>query len=474
MRKGISSIVAVVLLIAITVVAAIGIYFWAAGLATKPPTPEKPVPIVANPISSRSVLIANLGNKPIHAEVLKTSDPSTVCDFGKNVTIEPGSQVRCELKGFPKSQEIVIYGEGTGSAPVHLLDTRDILQDSAKKLGYNGGTANDIDTDGKGHFYIAASYLVDGVRHSLAIATNESGDVLWDKDLGTGRFYDLVYSSGYVYLTGYSGTWGNSNISVSKLYTGSGTVIWSKSFDVGKADRAYVIVSDDNGNVYPVGEANATTDKSLVVLKVSPNGDLLWEAKYDGGTYDNASGYADVYYDGYVYAVGAVRNSTSVNTVLVKINASNGNIIWAKVYDVGENSTLYGIVAYKGYLYASGQEWTQPDASDSVYLVMKFDTDGNLITKNRWLTGNERYGGGGGTIYDGYFYTFGAAGEDQTKRIAVIKWDTNLNVIYSQTLNFTEPTYAYAGVGYNGYLYQAGGTTYVSPTDIVWVKWELS
>ncbi len=43
MRKGISPIVAVVLLIAIAVIAAVGLYFWVGGLATKQPTPDAPI-----------------------------------------------------------------------------------------------------------------------------------------------------------------------------------------------------------------------------------------------------------------------------------------------------------------------------------------------------------------------------------------------------------------------------------------------
>jgi flagellin-like protein len=51
MRKGISPIVAVVLLIAIAVIAAVGLYFWVGGLATKQPTTTAPIPISAQKVS---------------------------------------------------------------------------------------------------------------------------------------------------------------------------------------------------------------------------------------------------------------------------------------------------------------------------------------------------------------------------------------------------------------------------------------
>ena len=47
MKKGISPIVAVVLLIAIAVIAAVGLYFWVGGLATQQPTSTTPIVISA-------------------------------------------------------------------------------------------------------------------------------------------------------------------------------------------------------------------------------------------------------------------------------------------------------------------------------------------------------------------------------------------------------------------------------------------
>ena len=76
MKKGVSPVVAIVLLIAIAVVAATGLYFWSGGLATKQPTPEVPIAIFANPIddSSGRILIANLGSESLTVGELQTTD----------------------------------------------------------------------------------------------------------------------------------------------------------------------------------------------------------------------------------------------------------------------------------------------------------------------------------------------------------------------------------------------------------------
>ncbi len=70
MKRGISVIVAVVLLIALTVIAGVSIYFWISGLTAKRATPNAPVAIVANPVGNGKVLIANLGQKLIETSIM--------------------------------------------------------------------------------------------------------------------------------------------------------------------------------------------------------------------------------------------------------------------------------------------------------------------------------------------------------------------------------------------------------------------
>ena len=62
MKKGISPIVAVVLLIAIAVIAAVGLYFWVGGIATQQPTPDTPGTITAVCTMQGSVGILTVSN----------------------------------------------------------------------------------------------------------------------------------------------------------------------------------------------------------------------------------------------------------------------------------------------------------------------------------------------------------------------------------------------------------------------------
>lgn len=95
MKRGISPIISVVLLISIAVVSAVGLYFWAGGLATQQPTPATPVVITATAVDADTgqIMIVNLGNEPFTDTFYLAGDESKSC----TVTIEAGQQAMCEL-----------------------------------------------------------------------------------------------------------------------------------------------------------------------------------------------------------------------------------------------------------------------------------------------------------------------------------------------------------------------------------------
>ena len=112
MARGISPIVAVVLLIAIAIIAACGLFFWTAGVATKQPVAATPVSITAVPLGAGKVLIANLGTSEITGG-LQSSEGILNCDY----PIPPGEQVLCDLTGTGNGS-VVVYGATTGAVVV--------------------------------------------------------------------------------------------------------------------------------------------------------------------------------------------------------------------------------------------------------------------------------------------------------------------------------------------------------------------
>ena len=119
-KRGISPIVAMVLLIAISVIAAVGVYFWIGQYTSKPGTPSMPEMMSISTIGNGKVMVVNLGQEPLNLTTLRTSDPHvwvTMCEVNaSDPVLGPGEQAVCDLltnSGFNGSKTVEVYGNGT-------------------------------------------------------------------------------------------------------------------------------------------------------------------------------------------------------------------------------------------------------------------------------------------------------------------------------------------------------------------------
>ncbi len=140
MKKGISPIVAVVLLIAIAVIAAVGLYFWVGGLATRQPTPSTPKTITAYAVSCGSSASENTTIMIANTSPAGTSNNIKITDLQDSLgnkfnstgsannewicsedSIASGHQVACSInstKFGAGDGTISIYGSDVASATV--------------------------------------------------------------------------------------------------------------------------------------------------------------------------------------------------------------------------------------------------------------------------------------------------------------------------------------------------------------------
>jgi flagellin-like protein len=111
--KGISPIVAVVLLIAIAVIAAVGLYFWVGGLATQQPTTAKPGVISAN-CAGGTILVSNIGTASMNASSLLSTGAAVATVGGTNSCISALKATNPILSGGT-----CVYGTATGSGTIY-------------------------------------------------------------------------------------------------------------------------------------------------------------------------------------------------------------------------------------------------------------------------------------------------------------------------------------------------------------------
>ncbi len=164
-----------------------------------------------------------------------------------------------------------------------------------------------------------------------------------------------------------------------------------------KNDKVKQIAVDSDGNVIIVGAIdNQDTQKDLLVVKFDNDLNELWRYEYNGAG-SNQDRAKDLALDGEgnVYVTGYSMESTNPlvapDAITLKLS-SDGNLIWKAIYDGpdGQHDEGKGIVVDEnGNVYVAG--YSQNSQSQWDLLVLKYDTDGNLVWEDRYNSagGNE-------------------------------------------------------------------------------------
>ena len=248
-----------------------------------------------------------------------------------------------------------------------------------------------------------------------------------------------------------SNGWGD--IFIQKLDV-NGNLLWASSMGDMNNDRGAEVVIGDDGNIYATGYFWGTIDAdpgdgvyelsqdrwTTMVLKINPDGDLIWGKQFGSGNVGHAYGWSiaidnnqNVITSGYFYGrvdfnpgPGTYNlTCTSYDTFIQKLDA-NGNFIWAKQIGGTAQDLSYSIALDpSGFLYTTGYfsgtadfnpgtgtyNMTSTGSSDAY--ILKLDLNGNFIWAKQ-LGGPAVDCGGeialdnNGNVYiSGYFYSTG-------------------------------------------------------------------
>ncbi|MEL6973873.1 MAG: hypothetical protein AAGL29_00575 [Bacteroidota bacterium] len=194
------------------------------------------------------------------------------------------------------------------------------------------------------------SYAQHGVGEFWGIKLDSEGNLLWRRYFGgtnNDRSFGTVEANdGGLVMIGasesddfdISNAKGSYDVWIVKL-SDKGDLLWEKSFGGSGIDRAYDIVKTKGEDYVIVGETFSTDgdvfknngESDAWLIKVSDNGDLMWERTFGGSAFDAARGLASTSDGGYVIA----GNSKSVEDALAG-NAGE-NDIWLIKTDTNGN-----------------------------------------------------------------------------------------------------------------------------------------
>ena len=247
---------------------------------------------------------------------------------------------------------------------------------------------------------------------------------------------------GYI-VAGYYNSWSISGIYYSDItiikLAPNGSIVWQRDYNDGGYDIAYFIRQTSDGGYIVVGTMNPAGGNTYVgtygvILKLDPSGNLQWQKSYDYGFYYSVSQTSD---SGYI-VVGNANLGSAGSAIVLRLDP-NGNIVWHKDFegsswDIANSvqQTSDGGYIVGGYTYSFG-------AGACDVWVLKLDSSGNITWQKTYGGAGHDYESSiqqtsdGGYIVTGDTNSFGAGGYDAW----VLKLDSGGSVIWQKTYGGT-------------------------------------
>lgn len=182
---------------------------------------------------------------------------------------------------------------------------------------------------------------------------NSTGDIEWSKYFGgnaTDTPEGIVQTddNGFIIAGGsdsedtdISNNNGSYDFWVVRI-SASGNLVWEKSFGGDQIDEARAIVKSGDGNYIIAGDTRSNDNDisnnngaaDLWLIKISPNGDLLWEKTIGGTSFDVARAIVKSQDNGFLLAgssrsddIDVSENNGQNDAWVLKVDA-NGNLQW--------------------------------------------------------------------------------------------------------------------------------------------------
>ena len=201
-----------------------------------------------------------------------------------------------------------------------------------------------------------------------AIKLSESGDLLWSKYFG-GSFTDAPFGvietadnnfiiagssdSADVDISNNNGSYDSWVLKISS----EGNLIWERSFGGAEIDEGRAIAKTNDGHFLIVGDtrssdinvSNNNGAADVWITKISTTGNLIWEKTIGGTSFDVARSISKTQDDGFIIAGssrsldGGFTNQGQNDALLLKID-SEGNIVWKKTIGGSEIDFFYDAV----------------------------------------------------------------------------------------------------------------------------------
>ncbi|MFH0867189.1 MAG: SBBP repeat-containing protein [Bacteroidota bacterium] len=250
-------------------------------------------------------------------------------------------------------------------------------------------------------------------------------------------------------------------------------LVWQKIYNSANndLDAGRGVAVDSSGNIYVAGYSNNGINLDCLLIKYDINGDIIWQKVFDGGNqdvfYDIAIDHADN-----IYVTGYSSRGTDEDYLTIKYD-SDGNTIWQKISDSSGNEGGYSIaVDDTSNVYVTG-------ASNGNYLTTKHDPNGNILWSKWYNSGGYDEGHGIAVDSCGCVYVTGSSQNGPMWDYLTIKYDSNGNNVWQKAHTGSSAPYGGGAIAVDSCdnVYVTGTSNYNCLTikynpngNIVWQK----
>jgi len=265
-----------------------------------------------------------------------------------------------------------------------------------------------------------------------------AGDTIWVRTYGGDRSDGsrsvIEASDGNYVVAGYTNSWsaGDTDIYVIKMDP-DGNLIWEHTIGGTRGDEVGYCVREVPDSSYRiVGTTDEYGSNDILLAGIAADGSWTWEHPYDRPDYQSAHELA-VTPDGYLLIVGS-DFSTGVDVYLMKTE-SNGDTLWTRTYDFGPHDygTSVKPVSYNAYVVAGYSEAVTAPFYNA--FLLNLQTDGSVNWSRFYGGPNHDHGysvqvlADGGFVFTGRTMSYGAGGDD----VWLVRTDANGDTLWTRT-----------------------------------------
>jgi hypothetical protein len=260
---------------------------------------------------------------------------------------------------------------------------------------------------GAGNSVYVTGVSINNGGDAVLLKFDVNGTLLWERTWGGSESDESLAvaasSDGSAYIAGTTTSFGPSSSGLFVVkFDSLGNLVWQRISD-GAAGNAVAVGPDGSVSAAGTTPRNEIGNFDIVALKITSGGNLVWQRTYAAGEVADPRGGMMVASDGSVYLAGAIQtvksNRADIAALIVKLSA-NGDLLFDKQFAGrgGETATGVAVAPDDGTIYVAGTTTSFGAGSQDAFVLHLVPTGKKLLDAVTWGGTGFEEGSGVGVI----------------------------------------------------------------------------